>query len=80
MDGDSIFNISDDENSDFVPEKPAPVGSTRSVMVMQNTDSLARAENQGQACSQKGCGCQTQTRGQKGSSEEGCGQEKGQGG
>jgi hypothetical protein len=41
MDGDSIFNISDDENSDFVPEKPAPVGSTRSVMVMQITDSLA---------------------------------------
>ncbi|OKO90321.1 DNA topoisomerase 2 [Penicillium subrubescens] len=41
MDGDSIFNISDDENSDFVPEKPAPVSSTRSVMVMQITDSLA---------------------------------------
>jgi len=42
MDGDSIFNISDDENSDFVPEKPAPVSSTRSVVtVMQITDSLA---------------------------------------
>jgi DNA topoisomerase-2 len=27
IDDDSIFNISDDENSDFVPEKPAPVST-----------------------------------------------------
>jgi DNA topoisomerase-2 len=28
MDDDSIFNISDDDNSDFVPEKPAAVSPT----------------------------------------------------
>lgn len=54
MDGDSIFNISDDENSDFVPEKPAPVSSTRSVvMIVQVTDSLISQKTKAKAAPKK---------------------------
>jgi DNA topoisomerase-2 len=54
MDGDSIFNISDDENSDFVPEKPAPVCSTHSVAIsVQLTDSLASQKTKAKAAPKK---------------------------
>jgi hypothetical protein len=55
MDGDSIFNISDDENSDFVPEKPAPVSLTRLVGILSQvvTDSLASQKAKAKAAPKK---------------------------